>query len=625
MTSRTPSKPFNIPTDNSSASLFYHGSPLRRFSTRLILVFTALLVSAMLIFTWHSAHNEVRQITANKKLHARVLANNLSAAGAGQLLKHDYTSIKQLLMRSVKFPGVMTIQVTDADGKIVNDVYLDIDDTPRVRYGKSALQPPAEAGQVIYNDDSQIAIWEPLLQGDLIGWIKITYSLQDIRETAVRTWFSNILFGIVIILVTIPMLLAVIRRPLAAISNYTEFAEQLDKSDGSQIGISYGSLELEYLGAALNRASRRLHKQSLTINNAINELKRLASFPENNPNIVASLNRNGDIIYINPHGKSILEEFDLEEDQLHMLLPPELQEIIKNTIREKESTHAIEVEYHGRTLSWIFAPTSDQDLVHCYSHEITEIKQAEGQTHAAQFEKSTAEAASKTNDNLLLAEDNRDNQRLMSLYLKHLGCRVDIAENGRQAVEMAMRTSYDVILMDMQMPEMDGLQAIRQLRDNGCQSTVISLTASTRQEDIQRCYQAGCDDFIAKPVDRAHFNQVISKYLKSAGPVKEDSPAVHSILLEESESFATLVNEFIDNFIKLLDEMDDLYKKQNWKILQNRTHDLKGSGGGYGYPQISEIASRIETASKNAEYHLLPEMLLELRQLAVKIIRGRPA
>ncbi len=598
---------------------------MRRLSTRLILVFTVLLVSAMLIFTWYSVRNEVRQITATKKLQATILANNLSATGATQLLERDYTSIEQLLMRSVKFPGIMTIQATDASGKIVGDVYLDAADIPRARYGRPTLQTPAEPEQVISSGDSRMIIWEPLLLDDLIGWIKITYSLQDIRDTAIRTWFSNILFGTVIILVTILILLAVIRRPLLAIGNYAEFAEQLDKSDGSQIGISYGSLELENLGAALNRASRRLHEQSLTINNAMSELKRLTSIPENNPNIVAALNRHGDITYINPQGKSMLEKLDLKENQLYMLLPSGLKEIIKNTLKERKNPHTVEVEYHGRTLAWTFTPASDQNLVHCYAREITNTNQTTERAHAARIKKSIAEAANTANCNLLLAEDNHDNQRLMSLYLNHLGCCVDIAENGQQAVDMAMRTSYDMILMDMQMPEMDGLQAIRQLRAKGCRSTIISLTANTEEEDVQRCYQAGCDDFIAKPVDRSHFNQVISKHLKPANPDKKHGPAVHSILLDESESFAALVNEFIDNFSKQLDELDEFYNKRNWKMLQNLAHDLKGSGGGYGYPQISEIASRIETASKNAEYHLLPEMLQELRQIASQIIRGRPA
>jgi CheY-like chemotaxis protein len=103
---------------------------------------------------------------------------------------------------------------------------------------------------------------------------------------------------------------------------------------------------------------------------------------------------------------------------------------------------------------------------------------------------------------MLVAEDNQVNQLLMEKVLGRLGYTPDMVENGLLATEMAAQTYYDLIFMDVQMPEMDGLEATRVIRANGLrQPCIIAMTANALQDDQQACLQAGMDDYLSKPVN----------------------------------------------------------------------------------------------------------------------------
>ena len=122
------------------------------------------------------------------------------------------------------------------------------------------------------------------------------------------------------------------------------------------------------------------------------------------------------------------------------------------------------------------------------------------------------------NCRILLVEDGPDNQRLIGHVLRKAGADVSTAENGQVAVDLALAAKqadspFDIILMDIQMPVMDGYEATRQLRKAGYTYPIIALTAYAMTENRQKCLDAGCDDYMTKPFDISTLATAVAKHL----------------------------------------------------------------------------------------------------------------
>jgi len=238
------------------------------------------------------------------------------------------------------------------------------------------------------------------------------------------------------------------------------------------------------------------------------------------------------------------------------------------------------------------------------------------------------------NGHILLAEDSEDNQRLISMYICRTGAEVTVADNGRIAVDLALAHDYDLILMDMQMPIMDGMEATRCLRKAGCDTPVVALTANAMKSDREKYMEAGVDDYLTKPLDLDHFYEVITGYLRPKQESGEDGAlaqagaaaegirdsADYLCSFAEDEEYKELLRQFVKMLPDIVDQISSAAEEQDWETLQIVSHRLKGSGGSYGFPQLTELAKKINDATKAAYFDHIDKSVAELNALTQGIL-----
>jgi signal transduction histidine kinase/HPt (histidine-containing phosphotransfer) domain-containing protein len=209
---------------------------------------------------------------------------------------------------------------------------------------------------------------------------------------------------------------------------------------------------------------------------------------------------------------------------------------------------------------------------------------------------------------ILLAEDGYDNRKLIETILRLAGANVASVENGRLAVDKLEAESFDVVLMDINMPEMDGYEATRLLRDRGYDKPILALTANAMEGDSERCLAAGCDEHLAKPIDRARLLSTIAAHVGKRTVENKDQPpptmetppedgAIVSQFANDPE-IATILEEFVGHLEDQADAMRRAYADGRYEDLQRCAHRLKGAGGSYGYPSLTDANKRLEDAAK---------------------------
>ena len=224
---------------------------------------------------------------------------------------------------------------------------------------------------------------------------------------------------------------------------------------------------------------------------------------------------------------------------------------------------------------------------------------------------------------ILLAEDNLDNQTLIAMHLEKMGAIVQIVENGKLAVQEALDNQYDLIFMDMQMPVIDGVEAVKLLRSKNYEGPIVALTANAMKEDKNKCLNAGCDGFITKPINKEKLYEVTARYLKAVKVASsEDTQPIYSTLLDEGESYIGLINQFIGNLPGRVDELIRTYNNNELSEVRKIVHDLKGLGGGYGFNQLSEIASKLMFLLEDNNTKIIPSVLIELEDICKRIYKG---
>jgi CheY-like chemotaxis protein len=232
---------------------------------------------------------------------------------------------------------------------------------------------------------------------------------------------------------------------------------------------------------------------------------------------------------------------------------------------------------------------------------------------------------------ILLAEDNPVNQKVALRLLEKMGYQADAAANGLQVLEALRQETYDVVLMDVHMPEMDGLEATQCIREQwpaDGRPQIVALTANAMQGDRERYLAAGMDDYLGKPVRREELVEVLSRCRPLARPSQgpceavqisdgepaasrsdaaagrvPDRPAVDSATLEALQDtvgdvLLELIEIYLDNSSKLIANMRQAVEQPSPEALFNAAHALKSSSAMLGAGSLSALCQELETMGK---------------------------
>ncbi|WP_105199661.1 ATP-binding protein [Pseudoalteromonas sp. T1lg10] len=209
---------------------------------------------------------------------------------------------------------------------------------------------------------------------------------------------------------------------------------------------------------------------------------------------------------------------------------------------------------------------------------------------------------------ILVAEDNQDNQALISLLLERWGITPDFANNGAEAVEKALVKDYQLILMDMQMPVMGGEEATQMLRHAAYDGPIIALTANVMKHDIERYLAAGCDKALAKPIDKEQLEHTLATYLS----LQQEANSKWDDILK-SERFLQINENYKQKLPDYLEQVLAHQKAKEWEQLQAIAHSIKGSASCFGFNAVAEAASELELSLRKGEcdHHEYPVLKLE--------------
>ena len=223
---------------------------------------------------------------------------------------------------------------------------------------------------------------------------------------------------------------------------------------------------------------------------------------------------------------------------------------------------------------------------------------------------------------LLLAEDNRTNRLFAITLLDHAGYRVDVAEDGVQAVAAAGRADYAAILMDVQMPVMDGLEATRRIRTlAGPRGAVpiIAMTAHAMPQARAGCLAAGMNDYLAKPVARADLLAMVERWtaapaeaepvpaleIPGAGgddPLEIDEEQLNDLLTSVRQSeLRAIVTCFLNDIASRVQRLDRAVAERNLAAIAAEAHDLSSTAGSFGALGVMRLAVRMEVTGRQGK------------------------
>ena len=284
-------------------------------------------------------------------------------------------------------------------------------------------------------------------------------------------------------------------------------------------------------------------------------------------------------------------------------------------------------------------PVKQSDLFDAIARVVGKARPAPVRAPAA-----PRQAAPSSVHRILLAEDIPVNQQLAVRLLEKRGYRVAVANNGREAIEKLSRSPFDLIVMDVQMPEMGGLEATAAIREKEKQTgghiPIVAMTAHAMEGDRERCLAAGMDDYVSKPVQAARLYEVIERLVPAGARPRAamDSEGLLARMDGDKKLLRRMIELFVADCPKMMTRIRRALRKQDWEALRSAAHAMKGAAGNFSTDGVFRAAREMEEMARQSdrqgalsglaslEEHLA-DLQRELRVLAASLSAGkkRPA
>jgi CheY-like chemotaxis protein len=232
---------------------------------------------------------------------------------------------------------------------------------------------------------------------------------------------------------------------------------------------------------------------------------------------------------------------------------------------------------------------------------------------------------------VLLVEDNAVNQKVAVRFLERMGCKVRVADNGAEGVKAYQEMPFDIVLMDLQMPVMDGLTATRRIREieaGGRATPIVALTANAMSGQLERCMEAGMNDFLTKPLEIARLHETLERFGMSAPAADEDGGSAMpgasgapvdlgrlNELIEGDPAFAyELAETFIASGGQVMQEVREAFAAFDRPALSRAAHKLKGASSNIYAAALRDLAFTLETQAGAIDQPRLRELIERLEE-----------
>jgi CheY-like chemotaxis protein/HPt (histidine-containing phosphotransfer) domain-containing protein len=286
---------------------------------------------------------------------------------------------------------------------------------------------------------------------------------------------------------------------------------------------------------------------------------------------------------------------------------------------------------------------ADTELREPHSQSMENASPVEPRPEGLAFEPPTEAAgnrlqttAAAADGAILLVEDNETIQLVSMGLLKSLGYTADLAVNGQEAVDALKRKAYALVLMDMEMPVLDGYSATRIIRGKNSpvlnpDIPIIAMTAHAMQRDLDRCMEAGMNGYLTKPVKKQDLAAVIERFVASAPATADaaaapenagagaddgsifDEAGIRERLDGSDELIQVVMQSFVDSFPERINELILAYESRDEEQIRALGHNIKGSSSTAGATALMKTAVDVEDAGRNGDFQMIPDCIDRLK------------